>query len=121
MDTCVDFESRLFAPFLSEEGQVNPQVYGAELAWWLSRELAQEGVETSIRLMLLETLGQIQSISTPDFLWGKEIIIRGRKNGGLAPGGHDGFGNGTAGWLAHPSRGSTNHVAPRLGCTVSSC
>lgn len=47
MDTCVDFESRLFAPFLSEEGQVNPQVYGAELAWWLSRELAQEGVETS--------------------------------------------------------------------------
>ena len=47
MDTCVEFESRLFAPFLSEEGQVNPQVYGAELAWWLSRELAQEGVETS--------------------------------------------------------------------------
>jgi len=26
-----------------------------------------------------------------------------------------------AGWLAHPSRRSTNHVAPRLGCTVSSC
>ncbi len=26
---------------------MNPQVYGAELAWWLSRELAQEGVETS--------------------------------------------------------------------------
>ena len=47
MDTCVDFESRLFTPFLSEEGQVNPQVYGAELAWWLSRALALEGVETS--------------------------------------------------------------------------
>ncbi len=27
-----------------------------------------------------ETLGQIQSISTPDFLWVKEIIIRGREN-----------------------------------------
>ena len=84
-----------------------------------SAELCEFALETSIRLMLLETLGQIQSISTPDFLWGKEIIIRGRENGGLAPGGHDGFGNGTAGWLAHPSRGSTNHVAPRLGCTVS--
>ena len=47
MDTCVEFESRLFTPFHSEEGQVNPQVYGAELAWWLSRELAQEGVEAS--------------------------------------------------------------------------
>ncbi len=30
MDTCVDFESQLFAPFLSEEGQINPQVYGAD-------------------------------------------------------------------------------------------
>ena len=86
-----------------------------------SAELCEFALETSIRLMLLETLGQIQSISTPDFLWGKEIIIRGRENGSLAPGGHDGFGNATAGWLAHPSRRSTNHVAPRLGCTVSSC
>lgn len=47
MDTCVDFESQIFRPFLSEEGQVNPFVYGAELAWWLSRELASEGVETT--------------------------------------------------------------------------
>lgn len=47
MDTCVDFRSALFRPFLSEEAQVNPGCYGAELAWWLSRELAQRGVETS--------------------------------------------------------------------------
>ncbi len=47
MDTCVDFESKLFSPFLSEDCQVNPHVYGAELAWWLSRELASEGVETT--------------------------------------------------------------------------
>ena len=45
-----------------------------------SAELCEFALETSIRLMLLETLGQIQSISTPDFLWGKEIIIRGREN-----------------------------------------
>lgn len=47
MDTCVSFKSHLFEPFLSEEGQVNPHVYGAELAWWLSRELASEGIETT--------------------------------------------------------------------------
>lgn len=47
MDTCVDFKSDLFEPFLSEEAQVNPLCYGAELAWWLSYELAKRGVETS--------------------------------------------------------------------------
>lgn len=47
MDTCVYFESNIFEPFLSEEAQVNPSVYGAELAWWLSRELASEGIETA--------------------------------------------------------------------------
>ena len=47
MDTCVSFETHLFEPFLSEERQVNPCVYGAELAWWLSRELALEGIETT--------------------------------------------------------------------------
>lgn len=47
MDTCVDFRSDIFKPFLSEEAQVNPQCYGAELAWWLSRELAKRGIETS--------------------------------------------------------------------------
>ena len=45
-----------------------------------SAELCEFALETSIRLMLLETLGKIQSISTPDFLWGTEIIIRGREN-----------------------------------------
>jgi hypothetical protein len=47
MDTCVEFSSNLFKPFLSEEAQVNPECYGAELAWWLSRELAARGIETS--------------------------------------------------------------------------
>jgi hypothetical protein len=37
----------LFKPFLPEEAQVNPQCYGAELAWWLSRALADKGVSTS--------------------------------------------------------------------------
>ncbi len=37
----------MFKPFLSEDAQVNPGRYGAELAWWLSRELAESGVETS--------------------------------------------------------------------------
>ncbi|WP_435105876.1 hypothetical protein [Arhodomonas sp. AD133] len=43
----MDFESALFRPFLSEDAQVNPQCYGAELAWWLARMLASQGVETS--------------------------------------------------------------------------
>ncbi|WP_308364474.1 MULTISPECIES: hypothetical protein [unclassified Microbulbifer] len=47
MNTCVDFKSDLFQPFLSEDAQVNPQCYGAELAWWLSQELAKRGVESS--------------------------------------------------------------------------
>lgn len=47
MDTCVEFKSDLFEPVLSEDAQVNPQCYGAELAWWLSQELAKRGVETS--------------------------------------------------------------------------
>lgn len=47
MNTCATFNSDLFKPFLSGNAQVNPGVYGAELAWWLSRELAAKGVETS--------------------------------------------------------------------------
>jgi hypothetical protein len=47
MDTTVDFESKLFHPFLPEDSQVNPQIYGAELAFWLSRKLAEKGVFTS--------------------------------------------------------------------------
>ncbi|KAF1081789.1 MAG: hypothetical protein GQF41_1429 [Candidatus Rifleibacterium amylolyticum] len=47
MNSCVDFKSDIFKPFLSDDAQVNPGRLGAELAWWLSRELAQKGVETS--------------------------------------------------------------------------
>ena len=47
MKTSVDFNSELFRPFLPEEAQVNPQVYGAELAYWLSHQLALKGIATS--------------------------------------------------------------------------
>jgi hypothetical protein len=47
MDTAVVFESDLFRPFLPEEAQVNPGRHGAELAFWLSRRLAEHGVPTS--------------------------------------------------------------------------
>ena len=50
MDTLQDiiqFRSDRFAPVLPEECQVNPEVYGAELAFWLSAELARRGVATS--------------------------------------------------------------------------
>jgi len=41
------FKSEHFAPVLPEDSQVNPNVYGAELAYWLSAELARAGVVTS--------------------------------------------------------------------------
>ena len=47
MKTQVDFKSNRFAPFLPDDSQVNPGCYGAELAWWLSRKLAQKGIITS--------------------------------------------------------------------------
>ena len=47
METSVSFDSELFAPFLPEDAQVNPRVYGAELAFWLARQLAARGVVTS--------------------------------------------------------------------------
>jgi hypothetical protein len=47
MEISVDFESKMFSPFLPDEAQVNPNVYGAELAFWLSRQLAQRGMPTS--------------------------------------------------------------------------
>jgi hypothetical protein len=43
----VEFQSSLFAPVLPEDSQVNPEVYGAELAYWLCLELAKRGVMTS--------------------------------------------------------------------------
>jgi len=50
METSVDFESDLFCPYLPDDAQVNPGVFGAELAFWLSRQLAQRGVMTSYPL-----------------------------------------------------------------------
>ena len=41
------FKSEYLAPALPEDSQVNPGVYGAELAFWLSAELARAGVATS--------------------------------------------------------------------------
>lgn len=42
-----EFTSSSFRPFLPEGSQVNPEVYGAELAFWLSSELAKRTVFTS--------------------------------------------------------------------------
>ena len=47
MKTIATFTSDRFKPFLPDDSQVNPQCYGAELAWWLSRKLAESGVVTS--------------------------------------------------------------------------
>ncbi len=47
MKTSVDFRSEIFRPYLPEEAQCNPGRYGAELAFWLSRQLAERGVITS--------------------------------------------------------------------------
>lgn len=47
MHTSVVFKSALFKPFLPESAQVNPQCYGAELAWWLCQQLADRGFITS--------------------------------------------------------------------------
>ena len=47
MQTEVTFRSERFRPYLPEECQVNPGRYGAELAYWLSRQLAGIGVVTS--------------------------------------------------------------------------
>ena len=47
METEVEFSSDLFHPILPDDSQVNPECYGAELAWWLCRKLAENGVTTS--------------------------------------------------------------------------
>ena len=44
------FRSERFSPVLPDESQVNPGVYGAELAFWLCAELAALGVITSYPL-----------------------------------------------------------------------
>lgn len=43
----VELRTNKFAPFLPNESQVNPGVYGAELAYWLAQELASRGEITS--------------------------------------------------------------------------
>jgi len=43
----VTFTSPRFRPVLPDDSQVNPGVYGGELAWWLCLQLAQAGVYTS--------------------------------------------------------------------------
>jgi hypothetical protein len=42
-----EFRSSRFRPVLPDERQVNPGVYGAELAYWLCMALAEVGVVTS--------------------------------------------------------------------------
>lgn len=46
----IEFASDAFLPYLPEEAQGNPGVYGFELALWLSQELARRGVVTSYPL-----------------------------------------------------------------------
>jgi len=41
------FRSDKFTPILPEDSQVNPGVYGAELAFWLCTVLAQAGIGTT--------------------------------------------------------------------------
>ena len=43
----IEFESAKFLPFLPEESQANPGVYGFELAAWLSEALARRNVITT--------------------------------------------------------------------------
>ncbi len=43
----IEFSSDKFRPYLPEDSQVNPGVYGFELATWLSKTLAEQGVVTS--------------------------------------------------------------------------
>lgn len=45
--TRLEFYSAQFMPYLPESCQVNPGVYGFELASWLSKALMQAGIVTS--------------------------------------------------------------------------
>ena len=47
MNSIVRFKSDRFRPFLPEDAQVNPGCYGAELAYWLARQLAGKRIVTS--------------------------------------------------------------------------
>lgn len=43
----IEFSSSKFLPYLPEECQTNPGVYGFELAYWLSQVLLKRGIVTS--------------------------------------------------------------------------
>lgn len=43
----IEFSSDRFRPYLPEDAQVNPGVYGFELAAWLSQALMRSGLATS--------------------------------------------------------------------------
>jgi len=43
----IEFSSDRFRPYLPEDAQVNPGVYGFELAAWLSQALMKTGLATS--------------------------------------------------------------------------
>ena len=47
MKTHVTFKSNQFKPYLPDDAQVNPNCYGAELAYWLSQKFAERGIITS--------------------------------------------------------------------------
>ncbi|MET3139478.1 hypothetical protein AAKU61_003859 [Undibacterium sp. GrIS 1.2] len=46
----IEFSSAKFLPFLPEDRQANPGVYGFELALWLSQALMKVGIPTSYPL-----------------------------------------------------------------------
>ena len=46
----IEFQSDRFLPFLPEDAQANPGVYGFELATWLAKSLAGLGLATSYPL-----------------------------------------------------------------------
>ena len=60
----VEFRTSAFRPFLPDDSQVNPGVYGAELAFWLARELASRSVLTSYPQA--EDWGWFLEYRTPD-------------------------------------------------------
>ena len=46
----IEFESDKFLPFLPEDAQANPGVYGFELATWIARALTERGIATTYPL-----------------------------------------------------------------------
>jgi len=46
----IEFTSAEFLPYLPEDAQSNPGVYGFELAHWLSRALMERGIATTYPL-----------------------------------------------------------------------